>query len=371
MPGTRLQEMLAAVPLPMVLIDRDARIGWVNASARDLFAGAEAGHSYAGIMRQPGLLDAIEAARSSAEVRVGEFLHSGAQGERTFRATCAPSPGPDGGPGGLLVSFEDISQIEEASQMRQDFVANVSHELRTPLTALLGFIETLRGAARDDAAARGRFLEIMERKASRMNRLVEDLLSLSRVESEERTRPSETVDLAQLLGSCIQTLAPIAAQADARVEFSTTVPGATVPGDSDQLRQVFTNLIENALKYGLGERGGRKGGSPARVRVLLRPDSETLLTPGLRIEVIDYGEGVVPHHLARLTERFYRVDNHRSRAQGGTGLGLAIVKHIVNRHRGRLRITSTPGQGSRFCVTLPLAQTAKISDPTANTPGLS
>jgi two-component system phosphate regulon sensor histidine kinase PhoR len=231
--------------------------------------------------------------------------------------------------------------------MRRDFVANVSHELRTPLTTLSGFIETLQGPAREDEAARKRFLGIMSKEAARMNRLVDDLLSLSRVESDERMRPIEQVELNTLLQSCIITMAApaksekvdITLQGDESSEYF-------IQGDEDQLRQVFNNLLENAIKY-----GGANG--RITVGIELVDHDATLRGPAICLCVCDTGPGIDPLHIPRLTERFYRVDSHRSRAVGGTGLGLAIVKHIVNRHRGRLAIASTLGEGTAFSVLLP------------------
>ncbi|MDH3264904.1 MAG: ATP-binding protein, partial [Paracoccaceae bacterium] len=237
--------------------------------------------------------------------------------------------------------------------------ANVSHELKTPLTALLGFIETLRGSAREDAAARERFLEIMAREAERMNRLVSDLLSLNRVESEERVRPTGRVEMGALLGSVRSALRPLARERGVEIEIAGEAGGIWVPGDGDQLTQVFTNLVENAVKYAAS-------GKLVTLTVAREEREPALRGPAVRVAVIDRGEGFDPAHIPRLTERFYRIDSHRSREQGGTGLGLAIVKHIVNRHRGRLRIESAPGQGSRFTVTLPLAETG-----TAGSDGLS
>lgn len=257
--------------------------------------------------------------------------------EQVFQVTVSGQ-----GAGLVLCVFKDISAEEMAGAMRRDFVANVSHELRTPLTALMGFIETLKHAARDDPKARDMFLGIMEAEAGRMNRLVRDLLQLSRVEAEERVRPREAVELRGLLEGVISSLRGVAERTGDRVEL--TGAAVTVPGDADQLTQVFTNLVENALKY---------GAAGQVVRVSLSAE-ETVRGPAVRVEVADEGEGIDPVHLPRLTERFYRVDTHRSREMGGTGLGLAIVKHIVSRHRGWLRIESEKGRGSRFQVVLPL-----------------
>jgi two-component system phosphate regulon sensor histidine kinase PhoR len=250
------------------------------------------------------------------------------------------------GRSGVLAAFEDITDMEQAGQMRRDFVANVSHELRTPLTALLGFIETLKGAAREDPVARARFLDIMEREAERMNRLVRDLLSLSRVEAEERVRPTERIDIVAHLGLAVAALRQVADQAGVTVELVGEAGPVVVLADPDQMTQVFQNLIENAVKYG-------GSGGIVTVRVTREERDISLRGPAVRIDVIDKGEGIDAIHLPRLTERFYRVDSHRSREQGGTGLGLAIVKHIVNRHRGRFRIDSEKGSGSTFSVILP------------------
>ena len=224
--------------------------------------------------------------------------------------------------------------------MRADFVANVSHELRTPLSSLLGFVETLRGPARDDAEARDKFLSIMHEQAERMLRLIEDLLSLSRIEMDEHTRPRGRVDLGQVLGTVKDMLSMKAAGRNMRIELDLAAGIGPVTGDADQLTQVFQNLVDNALKY------GRKG-TAVEVTAAESGDGDISVT------VADRSEGIPPEHLPRLTERFYRVDAARSRQLGGTGLGLAIVKHIVNRHRGHLSVDSAIREGSRFTVTLP------------------
>jgi two-component system phosphate regulon sensor histidine kinase PhoR len=262
-------------------------------------------------------------------------------------ATYTVSASRVGDTGVIIVTFQDDTPVTAAGRMRRDFVANVSHELRTPLTALMGFIETLRGPARDDAAARERFLGIMTQETDRMNRLVGDLLSLSRVEAAERVRPATQVDIAATLAATLRTLADMAAQSD--VTLVTDLPDAPVMimADADQLTQVFTNIIENAVKY---------GGPSGRVFVTLSGVQQLreMRGAGVVMRVRDEGPGIEKQHLPRLTERFYRADNHRNRALGGTGLGLAIVKHILNRHRGRLKITSELGQGAEFKVILPV-----------------
>jgi two-component system, OmpR family, phosphate regulon sensor histidine kinase PhoR len=336
--------ILRALPLPAVLIGPDARIAFANEAAEAWLGRAIAGRHYLTILRQPTLVEAVDAALRDGQTSQISYVTSQASRDVTFRTTAAPLALAAGQ--GVLLSFEDITPLQEAGQIRRDFVANVSHELRTPLTALVGFIETLKGAARDDAAARERFLTIMEREAGRMNRLVQDLLSLSRVEAAERMRPTDPVDIGRVALMVIATLRPLAAAHDMRLETDGLDTGEVVQGDADQLAQVFTNLIENALKY------GRRGGV-VRVALERRGHEPMLRGPAVVVAVIDDGDGVDAVHIARLTERFYRVDSHRSRELGGTGLGLAIVKHIVNRHRGRLKIESTVGKGSRFEVQLP------------------
>jgi two-component system phosphate regulon sensor histidine kinase PhoR len=345
-----LRALLEAMPLPALMVDRDERIAASNALSRTLLGQQIEGRNYVTMLRQPTTLDAIESTLRDRVSRTARYLTNDGAQDITYQVTCRFVDGQgDPAAAGVLVCFEDISHLETASQMRRDFVANVSHELRTPLTALMGFIETLLGSARDDPAARERFLNIMAGEAGRMNRLVGDLLSLSRVEGEERVRPKGQVNVGDLIGSVIRSLKPLADEGRVQITLDLPDDPVIITGDSDQLSQVFTNLIENALKY---------GGSGGVVTVKVAPSERdpTLRAPGVRIQVIDKGPGIDPVHLPRLTERFYRADSHRSRQLGGTGLGLAIVKHIINRHRGRLRVESEIGQGSVFTVILPVSQ---------------
>jgi two-component system phosphate regulon sensor histidine kinase PhoR len=340
-----LTNVMEGVPLPMILIGPDERIRATNALAAAKFGGECVGRHYVTVLRQPLTLDAIEGVLRDGTARTVKYLGTEARLETTFQITC--SPVIEAGRTSVLLCLEDVTHLEEAGQMRRDFVANVSHELRTPLTALIGFIETLRGAARDDPAARERFLDIMAREADRMNRLVGDLLQLSRVESEERMRPTATIDVRALVASAALTLKPVADKQGIAVVLTGEAGPVNIQADSDQMLQVFSNLIENAIKYG-------GSGGDVTVSITKDPADPSLRGPGVRIDVIDHGAGIDPVHLPRLTERFYRVDGHRSREMGGTGLGLAIVKHIVNRHRGRFRIESELGHGSRFSVVMPM-----------------
>ncbi|MDP3196527.1 cell wall metabolism sensor histidine kinase WalK [Tabrizicola sp.] len=330
------EQLLSGLPLPAMLVRPDDRIVALNLAAEALFGAGMVGRHAAMAVRAPAVLEAIGSVTRSGGLQHARMTLRREGQEAVFQVTVSAQ-------GDLILCvFRDATSEERAGEMRRDFVANVSHELRTPLTALMGFIETLKHAARDDPKARDMFLGIMETEAGRMNRLVRDLLQLSRVEAEERVRPKEPVELRGLLQGVISSLRGVAEKEGDRVEL--TGEPVTVPGDADQLVQVFTNLVENALKYG-------KGGQVVRVSLSAE---ETVRGPAVRVEVADEGEGIDPVHLPRLTERFYRVDTHRSREMGGTGLGLAIVKHIVSRHRGWLRVDSVVGEGSRFSVVLPL-----------------
>ncbi|MES2335709.1 MAG: ATP-binding protein [Pseudomonadota bacterium] len=337
MTDSEYSRLLSGLPLPAMLVRNDERVVDCNRLCTGLLGEGIVGRHPAIAVRAPAVLEAIAAAGPDRQPREARMSLRRDGQEQVFQVTVSGQ-----GAGLVLCVFKDISAEEMAGAMRRDFVANVSHELRTPLTALMGFIETLKHAARDDPKARDMFLGIMEAEAGRMNRLVRDLLQLSRVEAEERVRPREAVELRGLLEGVISSLRGVAERTGDRVEL--TGAAVTVPGDADQLTQVFTNLVENALKY---------GAAGQVVRVSLSAE-ETVRGPAVRVEVADEGEGIDPVHLPRLTERFYRVDTHRSREMGGTGLGLAIVKHIVSRHRGWLRVESVVGEGSRFSVVLPL-----------------
>ena len=338
--------ILAAIPLPAVLVDHSEHIIGANREGTSLLGMELIGRHFATVLRQPAVTDAVEACLQDHKARSTRHLSNDGAQDTTLEVTLrymSATGVVDGG--AVLLTFFDITEREQAGQMRRDFVANVSHELRTPLTALMGFIETLRGAAKDDQKARERFLSIMEDEAGRMNRLVGDLLSLNRVESQERIRPKSQVNLSELLALTLQSLEPLAKSGGVEMKLDVGDDPVSLIGDSDQLKQVFTNLIENAIKY---------GGDQVRVELTTQQRDPVLRSAVAKVNVIDNGDGIDPMHLPRLTERFYRADSHRSQALGGTGLGLAIVKHITSRHRGRFRVDSELGQGSCFCVTLPL-----------------
>ena len=334
---------LAGLPIAAIAIDASERVVAMNPVAINLLGEGLINRHYISVLRQPAILEAVEATIQDRAIRNSRFLSSESGRDTAFNVTCYAILDNY-----VIVCFEDQTDIEQVVQMRRDFVANVSHELKTPLTAMMGFIETLQTTARDDAQARERFLTIMTLETQRMNRLVGDLLSLSRVEADERMRPTTSLEVKDLIQAALNALAPLAQDHNAKVNFDVPEDPIEIFADRDQLQQVFTNLIENAIKYsGKSAQVGIELGAPEYDQRL----SETAVT----ITITDNGPGIDPIHLPRLTERFYRIDNHRSRELGGTGLGLAIVKHILNRHRGRLEIDSSLGQGSQFSVILPSA----------------
>lgn len=341
--------MIGAIPEPILFVGVGRHVLLANTAACELLGAAVVGAQVMTVLRQPGPVVALErafAALGMSQEPLGPFearMQSLQGGQETiFALTAKVLPSRDG----IVVSFRDISHIEEAEQQRRDFVANVSHELRSPLTVLMGFIETLQGPAKDDSAARAHFLKIMEREAQRMTRLVGDLLSLSKVESNEKVRPRDRVSLTDVVHTTLAALRPQIEEAGVDLRFEGASGETDIIGDRDQLVQVCMNLVENALKYGASRK-------KIEIQITRREDKPGMTGPVMLLSITDHGEGIDALHLPRLTERFYRVDSHRSREQGGTGLGLAIVKHIINRHRGRLSITSVRGEGSTFTVVLP------------------
>ena len=340
-----------AISDPFIILDGRRRVVSANKAALDQFGKALISREIVTLTRSPSVLTAIDQAISNSEAGEGTWLIGGAF-ERVFTVKVTPLDRKDDQAAAVILLFVDVTDRQSHERMRSDFIANVSHELRTPLASLVGFIETLQGPAKDDLDAHVKFLEIMSGQAGRMARLVDDLTSLSRIESKEHSAPTDTVDIETIVRSVKATLELEArrVEVDVRLDFAEDLP--SVLGDADEISQVVQNLLENALKYG-------RSGTEVRVEAQ-RVDRAPVSFPGndrqaLEIKVTDQGAGIPSEHIPRLTERFYRVDADRSRQIGGTGLGLAIVKHIINRHRGSLLVESTVGQGSTFSVYLPLA----------------
>jgi two-component system phosphate regulon sensor histidine kinase PhoR len=341
-----LAAVIAGLPDPVIALDRNARVLTLNERALSLAPALRRGEPVSLALRMPELIEAIGRAYASGQEQRVEYSER-VPLDRWFEMIVVPvkrEPQLDK-PDLVLMTFHDLTPLRRVEEMRADFVANASHELRTPLAALSGFIETLQGSARDDAKARERFLAIMQDQARRMARLIDDLLSLSRIELNAHRRPDTAVDLVPIVRQVADGLETLARDRGVTVHVE-AANALAVPGDRDELVRVFENLVENALKY---------GATGKRVEITLTRGESADDEPEARVGVRDFGPGIAPEHLPRLTERFYRVDVRESRAQGGTGLGLALVKHILNRHRGRLSIESVPGAGATFTVYLPTA----------------
>jgi two-component system phosphate regulon sensor histidine kinase PhoR len=342
-----LESVISGLPDAVLALSRQGSVLAFNAQAARLAPGLRRGGLGLVAIRIPALADAIQQAGETGQPQRVEF--SERVPERWFEAFVIPitsrGTSDTGEPDSLLVTFHDLTPMRRMEEMRADFVANASHELRTPLAALSGFIDTLQGSARNDTAARERFLRIMQVQATRMARLIDDLLSLSRIELSAHMRPETPVDLVPIVRQVSDGLQTLSRDREVEIQIHAPSAPLIVLGDRDELIRVFENLIENALKY---------GASGKRVEIDFSREEKGDGEDEAQVAVRDYGPGIAPEHLPRLTERFYRVDVADSRAQGGTGLGLALAKHILNRHRGRLSIASNPGQGATFTVHLPV-----------------
>jgi two-component system phosphate regulon sensor histidine kinase PhoR len=340
-----LSALIAALPEPVVVLDGEGVVLAANARALTLAPALRKGEPALFALRWPAIVDAIRRAGASGEPQRVEFSER-VPIDRWYEAHVIPAaPAALEGRRLLVLAFRDLTPIRVVEEMRADFVANASHELRTPLAALSGFIDTLLGPARDDPEARQKFLQIMQEQAKRMARLIDDLLSLSRIELNAHVRPETPVDLIGIVRQVVDSLQMLARER--QVEVIINAPDRLmVTGDRDELIRLFVNLLENALKY---------GGAGKRVEITAsaaHPDDSR--SAEAVVAVRDFGPGIAPEHLPRLTERFYRIDVGHSRTEGGTGLGLALVKHILNRHRGQLTIESVAGAGSTFAAHLPM-----------------
>ncbi|MCV0426677.1 MAG: two-component sensor histidine kinase [Roseibium sp.] len=351
-PGTGMKVTVDALPTPCFVADGRGITRYINASAQEAYEGVKPGDPLSFCLRAPSLLEAFDRVCATGGTERISWIEK-VPTETWYEAHIAPMymPGSGGSqdhggrePDFILVVIQDQTENRRLERMRTDFVANASHELRTPLASLTGFIETIQGPAKNDPEAQDRFLSIMLDQAGRMRRLIDDILSLSRIELKAHVRPANVVDLSEIIRHTADALSPLAA--DMNVEIRIEMPASPVrlKGDRDELIQVAENLIENALKY---------GSNGKFVDVHLSEQNEEPEEHFWILAVRDYGEGIPKEHLPRLTERFYRVDVESSRALKGTGLGLAIVKHILTRHRARLEIDSERGQGTTFTVKLP------------------
>lgn len=350
-PGTGMKVTVDALSNPCVIADGKGVTRYMNAAAEKTFGVGRVGDPLSFSLRAPSLLEAFDRVATSASSERIVWMEK-VPTEAWYEASLAPiylpgnrvAAGKRAIPDFVLVVIADMTEQRRLERMRTDFVANASHELRTPLASLAGFIETLQGPAKDDPDARERFLSIMFEQAGRMRRLIDDILSLSRIELKAHVKPDKDVDLVEVVRHTADAMAPLARELDMEISVEFPETSVLVKGDRDELIQVAENLVENALKYGM---------SGKRVEVCIASDPTNQSVAGTALSVRDYGEGIASEHLPRLTERFYRVDVDSSRAMKGTGLGLAIVKHILARHRARLDVNSTPGKGSTFTVEFP------------------
>jgi two-component system, OmpR family, phosphate regulon sensor histidine kinase PhoR len=340
--------VIEALDMPVIIFDRETQVVYQNAAAVSLIGAYPERAALSARIRSPAILDLV--ARVVARGLPESVEHTErVPSERWHEvrvALAAAGSSPDDRL--FVLTFRDQTEARRMDRMRTDFVANASHELRTPLASLMGFIETMQGPARNDEAARTKFFGIMLEQAQRMARLIDDLLSLSRLEMRAHVAPDGEVDLGGTVAHVVDTLKPMANDLGVDIELALPEKPFTVTGDVDELIQVFSNLIENACKYG-------QTGKLVHITVADTPEV------GPHVTIQDFGPGIAKEHVPRLTERFYRVDVETSRAKKGTGLGLAIVKHILTRHRARLVVRSTPGEGSAFTVKFSRADSAKIA----------
>ena len=354
--------LIEALPDPVIILDDTLHLMFTNEAARALFNITQNGLDISAVIRTPNFLEALSEVakqRSSRTIQLIERVPI----KRQFSVSMswiAPSNNSanisNRSMPTIMVYFHDLTEQERLNRMRSDFIANASHELRTPLASLLGFIETLQGPARDDEAAREKFLQVMATQGKRMTHLIDDLLSLSRIEMSAHKRHSDNVDILNVLGNTIDVLAPLANEQNITIHLEHEEEAIVTKGNRDELAQVFQNLIHNAIKY------GQSSDNEAIIKINVKhlPDKTAAKgnnrNPGhIKIDIQDFGVGIDPVHIPRLTERFYRVDVKQSREKGGTGLGLAIAKHIISHHQGQLKIRSKPGEGSTFSVILPKA----------------
>ncbi len=372
----RLRAVLDALPEPVIVLKANGMVELSNPATVDFLGTEPEGRHLMSVFRVPAVSMALEDAVHTGQPQMVDFTTTGSV-DRHCRVFVTPLTFDENEKiettvieGRLLVFISDLSTERRLEKMRSDFIANASHELRTPLASMLGFIETLKGHAKEDPAAREKFLGIMQGQAERMLRLVKDLMSLSAIELNEHLAPDDRVDLLQVADEVRASLGPVAESYNGNIVIENNLKNSDpiIAGDRDELIQVIQNLTDNALKYagdnpkvtiaigrgepsGLGDTELRTGETAALISARAGVATYDLIY----VQVRDTGPGIKRVDLPRLTERFYRVDVEESRARGGTGLGLAIVKHILNRHQAGLQVESGEGAGSAFtCFFRPL-----------------
>lgn len=345
------ESILESLPQPLILLDENRQIVRATAGAKQLLGDVTAGRDFSSVIRTPKILEAIDDVLAGDRDQLIEFdIEFPAMLSVSAQIQRLNAPAADGSI--LVIALFDVTEIKKTQKMRTDFVANASHELRTPLAVLSGSIKTLQGPARGDMEGQAKFLDMMEQHTTRMTRLIDDLLSLSRIELSASMVPDGTVDIHSILSNIAVMLEVPAGRRNIRILLEPELGVRNIVGDEVEISQLFQNLVDNAVKY---------SNENSTVRISLRETTKPSSAGGqgdmqyLEVSVADEGAGIPAEHIPRLTERFYRVDTARSREMGGTGLGLAIVKHIVGRHRGILDIDSVEGEGTTFTVSLPVS----------------
>lgn len=334
--------LLNILPSPYILIDRNGRLTFINAEAKSIVPDSQIGSHISNVFRSPVFLSAVENAILKDKEKILSFEIETPQFRQLkahiffISSSKIPNSFND-----IFIQFTDESTHIRSEKIRTDFVANASHELRTPLTSIMGYIETLQGHAKKDVKMQKVFLDLMNKQAGKMERLISDLMSLSRLEIDELKPISSTCSVKEIIEELVNSLKPLSVDNNVSLSFKIPKNFSSVIGDPSQLRQLFSNLIENAIKY---------SGKKSKVNIYISKEKNKDM---FGVVVEDNGHGVAPEHLSRLTERFYRANSNTEIEKEGTGLGLSIVKHILIRHRGKLQIDSKLGKGSKFIAWLP------------------
>ena len=334
--------LLNILPSPYILIDRNGRLTFINAEAKSIVPDSQIGSHISNVFRSPVFLSAVENAILKDKEKILSFEIETPQFRQLkahiffISSSKIPNSFND-----IFIQFTDESTHIRSEKIRTDFVANASHELRTPLTSIMGYIETLQGHAKKDVKMQKVFLELMNKQAGKMERLISDLMSLSRLEIDELKPISSTCSVKEIIEELVNSLKPLSVDNNVSLSFKIPKNFSPVIGDPSQLRQLFSNLIENAIKY---------SGKKSKVNIYISKEKNKDM---FGVVVEDNGHGIAPEHLSRLTERFYRANSSAEIEKEGTGLGLSIVKHILIRHRGKLQIDSKLGKGSKFIAWLP------------------
>ena len=334
--------LLNILPSPYILIDRNGRLTFINAEAKSIVPDSQIGSHISNVFRSPVFLSAVENAILKDKEKILSFEIETPQFRQLkahiffISSSKIPNSFND-----IFIQFTDESTHIRSEKIRTDFVANASHELRTPLTSIMGYIETLQGHAKKDVKMQKVFLDLMNKQAGKMERLISDLMSLSRLEIDELKPISSTCSVKEIIEELVNSLKPLSVDNNVSLSFKIPKNFSSVIGDPSQLRQLFSNLIENAIKY---------SGTKSKVNIYISKEKNKDM---FGVVVEDNGHGIAPEHLSRLTERFYRANSSAEIEKEGTGLGLSIVKHILIRHRGKLQIDSKLGKGSKFIAWLP------------------